>query len=112
VLLDEPVSTLDVSVGAQVLNLLASLRAQRGLSYMLASHELPVVRYFADRVLVLYAGLPDVPPSAPPAPSGCPFATRCPSVMSRCTEEPPALYAVDGERRVRCFLYESGEEQA
>jgi oligopeptide/dipeptide ABC transporter ATP-binding protein len=56
-LLDEPVSALDVSVGAQVLNLLADLQASRGLGMLLISHELPVVRYLAHRVLVLFAGV-------------------------------------------------------
>ncbi len=56
-LLDEPVSALDVSLAAQVLNLLRDLQEQRGLGYLLVSHELPVVQHLADRVLVLYAGL-------------------------------------------------------
>ena len=56
VLLDEPVSALDVSLAAQVLNLLADLQQERGLGYLLISHELPVVRYLADRVVVLYRG--------------------------------------------------------
>jgi oligopeptide/dipeptide ABC transporter ATP-binding protein len=56
VLLDEPVSALDVSVAAQVLNLLADLQERRGVGYLLITHELPVVRYLADRVAVMFAG--------------------------------------------------------
>lgn len=56
IILDEPVSALDVSVQAQVLNLLANLKAQFGLTYLFITHDLAVVEAVSDRIIVLYFG--------------------------------------------------------
>ncbi len=56
VALDEPVSALDVSVGAQVINLLKDLQRRHGLTYLFISHSMPLVRYLCDRVAVMERG--------------------------------------------------------
>ena len=53
---DEPISALDVSIQAQVVNLMADLKGKLGLTYLMVSHDLSMVRYLSDRVAVMYLG--------------------------------------------------------
>jgi oligopeptide/dipeptide ABC transporter ATP-binding protein len=69
IILDEPTASLDVSVQAQIVQLLADLRDRLGLTYLFISHDLGLVKYFCDRIVVMYLGsVVEILPNAAAAP--------------------------------------------
>lgn len=128
ILLDEAVSALDVSIRAQVMNLLREIEDRLGVSHLFIAHDLAVVKYVSTRIGVMYLGklvetatsegLPAHPddareevilkggvPSAFEPPSGCRFHPRCPHALPVCGELEPVLREQAAGHQVACHLY-------
>jgi len=109
---DEPIAALDVSIQAQVVNLLEDLQRQHQLTYLFISHDLSMVRHIADRIAVMYLGklvelaprnkLYMTPRQNPP--SGCNFSSRCPIAEERCSRESPPWRELEDGRFVACHM--------
>ena len=90
---DEPVSALDVSIQAQILNLLKSLQKELHLTLLFVGHGLGAVNYVSDRIAVMYLG--KIGDSANP-PMGCRFHPRCPYATPECAKQVPELLELAG----------------
>jgi peptide/nickel transport system ATP-binding protein len=140
---DEPTTALDVTIQAQILDLMRQIREEKGMSIMLISHDLGVIGDMCDRIAVMYAGqiveegtadqvlenpkhpytiglMQSVPtpqkkyerlysiqgmvPGLRERSAGCKFNSRCAHATDRCFAEAPALYSVENQQSVRCFL--------
>ena len=102
---DEPTTALDVTIQAQILELVKRLRQELGMSIIWITHDLGVVAGMADRVMVMYGGfvVEGQPPNLLSQPSSCPFAPRCPYAFERCTGENPLLEEVGDGHEVACW---------
>ena len=124
---DEPISALDVSIQSQVINLLIDLQKELGLTYLFIAHDLDIVRYISDRIVVPYsqALLSAVPipdpdlesqkqriilqgdvPSPINLPDGCPFVGRCSRACDKCHSDKPQLVEVEPNHFVACHNIE------
>ena len=134
VICDEPTTSLDVTIEAQILDLLLELREKLGTSIIMITHDLGVIARMCDRVVVMYGGkvveqgtaqeifyntahpytkglmdsIAKLDTKTPPdlffPPKGCPFAARCEYAMDVCKDNPPYTYQLSAEHITNCWL--------
>jgi oligopeptide/dipeptide ABC transporter ATP-binding protein len=131
---------LDVSVRAEIINLLSELRRTRGIAILFITHDLSTVASFADRIAVMYLGriveegparevveaprhpytqarrrrilLPGEMPQPDQLPTGCRFHPRCPLALPECSRLDPPAVAVSPDHTAACLLVRSGAPRA
>ena len=124
---DEPVSSLDISIQAQIINILLQMKRDFALSMMIVSHNLLVLRHICDRIIIMYLGaivealiaaipgvrvsdtskdelLHDDLPSALALPPGCRFHPRCRHAVDICRHEVPQLVEYASGHTAACHL--------
>jgi peptide/nickel transport system ATP-binding protein len=122
IICDEPVSALDVSVQAQILNLLEEMKERYDLTMLFIAHDLAVVKNVSDRVAVMYLGkLCEVGPpdqlyaqpahpytaallAAIPVPDPAARSDRCPKAQARCADEEPSIRDIGPGQYVACHF--------
>jgi len=113
---DEPTTALDVTIQAQVLDLIDNLKKKFNTSLVLITHDLGVVAEVCDKVAIVYAGkiveygnlkhIYNNPLHPSNLPEGCAFAERCPHATDACRSKQPEELEVETGHFVRCLLYE------
>ncbi|MDO9464919.1 MAG: ABC transporter ATP-binding protein [bacterium] len=131
IIADEPTSSLDVSIQAQILNLLSQLQSDFSLSMLFISHDLNIIKYISHRVCVMYLGkiveqgpcdeifkrplhpytnvllrtatIPKISSSSLPS-SGCSFYPRCKIAKNRCESQVPELKQIGKEHYLACHV--------
>jgi len=112
---DEPTTALDVTIQAQILDLMMKLRDNLGTAIIMITHNLGVIAETSDRVMVMYTGatsdfdskelyeISGTVPSLLELPSGCRFNTRCPEAEDICRKKEPELHEIGPGHKVACW---------
>jgi len=101
---DEPTTALDVTIQAQILDLMHNLQSETGMAVMVITHDLGVIAEETPRKTKLNI-IKGIVPSLYELPSGCRFRNRCPHAMDICAGDPPTMISVAKDHFAACYLY-------